>query len=54
MTATSRTFRTIIEPFRIHAVEPLVMTTPDQRAAAIRDAGYNVFNLARVKCSSTF
>ena len=28
VTATPRTFRTIIEPFRIHAVEPLRMTTP--------------------------
>ena len=46
MTATPRTFRTIIEPFRIHAVEPLRMTTRQERDAAIRDAGYNVFNLA--------
>jgi len=38
-------FRTIIEPFRIHAVEPLRMTTPDERVAAIKTAGYNVFNL---------
>ncbi len=53
MTATPPTFRTIIEPFRIHAVEPLVMTTPEQRAAAIGDAGYNVFNLRRATCSST-
>ena len=45
MTSTQRTFRTIIEPFRIHAVEPLRMTTPEERAAAIRAAGYNVFNL---------
>jgi tryptophanase len=39
------TFRTIIEPFRIHAVEPLRMTTPNERAEAIETAGYNVFNL---------
>jgi tryptophanase len=39
------TFRTIIEPFRIHAVEPLRMTTPEERAGAIETAGYNVFNL---------
>jgi tryptophanase len=45
VTSTQRTFRTIIEPFRIHAVEPLRMTTPEERAAAIRVAGYNVFNL---------
>jgi tryptophanase len=38
-------FRTIIEPFRIHAVEPLRMTTTDERKAAIALAGYNVFNL---------
>jgi tryptophanase len=40
-----RTFRTIIEPFRIHAVEPLRMTSPEERAKAIKVAGYNVFNL---------
>ncbi len=40
-----RTFHTIIEPFRIHAVEPLRMTTPEERAQAIRAAGYNVFNI---------
>ena len=45
MSATPRTFRTIIEPFRIHAVEPLRMTTPDERAAAIRASSYNLFNL---------
>ena len=39
------TFRTIIEPFRIHSVEPLRMTTTEERRAAIRTAGYNVFNL---------
>ncbi len=39
------TFTTIIEPFRIHSVEPLRMTTPAQRADAIRSAGYNLFNL---------
>ena len=37
--------RTIIEPFRIHSVEPLRMTTEDERRAAIRAAGYNLFNL---------
>ena len=35
------TFNTIIEPFRIHSVEPLRMTTPEQRKAAIAAAGYS-------------
>jgi tryptophanase len=38
-------FRTIIEPFRIHSVEPLRFLTPEERAARIREAGYNLFNL---------
>ena len=38
-------FRTIIEPFRIHSVEPLRITTEDERRTAIRAAGYNLFNL---------
>ena len=38
-------FHTIIEPFRIHSVEPLRITTTDERAAAIRSAGFNLFNL---------
>ena len=37
--------RTIIEPFRIHSVEPLHLTTEEQRHAAIVEAGYNLFNL---------
>jgi tryptophanase len=39
------TFRTIIEPFRIHSVEPLRMTTPAERGEAVRAAGYNLFTL---------
>ena len=39
------TFRTIIEPFRIHSVEPLRMTSAAEREAAVRAAGYNLFNL---------
>jgi tryptophanase len=38
-------FRTIIEPFRIHSVEPLRLTTADERRTAIEAAGYNLFNL---------
>ncbi|HSC90115.1 MAG TPA: tryptophanase [Gaiellaceae bacterium] len=38
-------FRTIIEPFRIHSVEPLRMTTEEERRAAIEAAHYNVFGL---------
>ena len=38
-------FKTIIEPFRIHSVEPLRLTTEDERREKIRAAGYNLFNL---------
>jgi tryptophanase len=37
--------RTIIEPFRIHSVEPLRLTTLDERQRALADAGYNLFGL---------
>jgi tryptophanase len=39
------TFRTIIEPFRIHSVEPLRMTTRVERREHLRDAAYNLFQL---------
>jgi tryptophanase len=39
------TFRTIFEPFRIHSVEPLRMTTPEERRTALEVAGFNLFNL---------
>ena len=32
-------FETIFEPFRIHSVEPLRLTTPERRREVIRDAG---------------
>ena len=38
-------WRTIIEPFRIHSVEPIRLTTVEQRDAALETAGYNLFNL---------
>jgi tryptophanase len=38
-------YRTIIEPFRIHSVEPMRMTTSSERRAALEVAGYNLFAL---------
>jgi tryptophanase len=37
--------RTIIEPFRIHSVEPLRFLTGEERRTKVREAGYNLFNL---------
>ena len=37
--------RTIIEPFKIKAVEPIRMTTRSERRGWLGDAGYNVFLL---------
>jgi tryptophanase len=42
---TEPSFRTIIEPFRIHSVEPLRMTTRAEREAAVAKAGYNLFQV---------
>lgn len=39
------TFSTIFEPFRIHSVEPLRMTTRAERRAHLRDAAYNLFEV---------
>src|SRR5438309_1826102 len=38
-------FRTIIEPFRIHSTQAISSTTPEQREAALKRAGYNLFGL---------
>jgi tryptophanase len=45
MLATMDEFRTIIEPFRIHAVEPIRITTRAEREAALEAAGRNLFSL---------
>lgn len=38
-------WKTIIEPFKIKAVEPLGFTTRDERETVLREAGYNLFNV---------
>ncbi len=38
-------WHTIIEPFRIHSVEPMRSTTVEERAARLAEAGFNLFNL---------
>jgi tyrosine phenol-lyase len=38
--------RTIIEPFKIKAVEPIRLTTPPERDRKLRAAGFNVFLLS--------
>jgi tryptophanase len=39
-------FRTIIEPFRIHSVEPMRMSSRRERRAKLAAAGFNLFDLA--------
>lgn len=38
-------FRTIIEPFRIKSVEPLRLTTRDEREVRLQEVGLNLFGL---------
>jgi tryptophanase len=38
-------WRTIIEPFRIHSVEPIRLTTREERVARLDEAGHNLFAL---------
>ena len=38
-------WRTIIEPFRIKSVEPVQLTTVEERQTRLEAAGYNLFNL---------
>ena len=37
--------KTIIEPFKIKVVEPIRMTTREERLEFLKNAGYNVFKL---------
>lgn len=38
-------FKTIIEPFKIKVVEPIKISTPEEREVYLKEAGYNLFNL---------
>jgi tryptophanase len=38
-------FKTIIEPFKIKVVEPIHISTEEERKVYLKEAGYNLFNL---------
>ena len=38
-------WQTIVEPFRIHSVEPIRISSVKERQAALEVAGYNLFNI---------
>jgi tryptophanase len=38
-------WKTIVEPFRIHSVEPIRLSTRDERARCLAQAGHNLFDL---------
>src|SRR5256714_10348440 len=42
---TPMSFRTIIEPFRIHSTQAIKSISAEQREAALQRAGYNLFGL---------
>jgi tryptophanase len=44
-TWVSRSMKTIIEPFRIKVVEPIRLTTPEERHELLAKAGWNLFSL---------
>ncbi len=37
--------KTIIEPFRIKMVEPIRLTSPEEREAIVQRAGFNLFQI---------
>ncbi len=45
MDAASRRFKTIIEPFKIKVVEPIRLTTQDERRVILQRAHFNMFNI---------